>query len=141
MGATLNVQLSPGGTQCFSMPASGWSSIGTGGYKYKDSDLANGPVKIAIVKGQGDRMSIKVIAKNGGATPIRLTPGNPTLTYAANLRVTANFNAPEYCSSTGTASPTKNDSSKFQVKNDTGTACMVAACSPSGAFLDPRTLF
>jgi len=43
-GATLHIKLTPGGDQCVSMPASGWSTIGNIGFKYKDMALANGPV-------------------------------------------------------------------------------------------------
>ena len=49
-GATLRIQLTPGGDQCVSMPASGWSAIGTIGFKYKDATLTNGPVKVAQIK-------------------------------------------------------------------------------------------
>src|SRR5262249_53330575 len=34
-GAKLRVQLTPGGDQCVSMPASGWTAISTLGFKYK----------------------------------------------------------------------------------------------------------
>src|SRR5688572_3418979 len=39
-GATLRIVLTSGGDQCVTMPASGWSPIGTIGFKYKDSALA-----------------------------------------------------------------------------------------------------
>src|SRR4026208_922068 len=42
-GAPLPLVLAPGGGQCVTMPASGWSPIGSIGFKYKDTTLANGP--------------------------------------------------------------------------------------------------
>src|SRR5262245_41503345 len=44
-GAQLSVVLSAGGNQCFVMPASGWKTIGSIGFKYKDRKLVNGAVK------------------------------------------------------------------------------------------------
>jgi len=41
--------------QCFPMPASGWSAIGTLGYKYRDTRLSSGPVKNAQIKKLQDR--------------------------------------------------------------------------------------
>src|SRR5262245_6291840 len=49
-GATFHVVLSPGGDQCFTLPASGWSNISDLGFKYKDPQLANGAVKVASIK-------------------------------------------------------------------------------------------
>ena len=39
-----------GGSQCMLLPSSGWSPISTIGRKYKDPTLANGPVKVALIK-------------------------------------------------------------------------------------------
>ena len=46
-GATLHIQLTPGGDQCVTMPALSWVAISTIGFRYKDATLANGPVKVA----------------------------------------------------------------------------------------------
>src|SRR4029453_3668320 len=35
-GASFNVVIGGDGSQCMTMPASGWSAIGTQGFKYKD---------------------------------------------------------------------------------------------------------
>ena len=136
-GASFNIVLSPGGTQCMTLPASGWSPIGTQGFKYKDAQLANSPVKVAIIKKTpSGNFLLKVLAKSAAIT---VAPGNPTASYGTNFTINAGDN---YCASTGTATPTKNDEKKFLVKNDTGTACTAAACSsPSGAFLDSSAAF
>jgi hypothetical protein len=136
VGATLNVALTPGGTQCFDMPASGWSPISTLGYKYKDAALANGPVKVAsIKKTPSGAFLIKTILKGSGATTIDIVPGNPTASYATNFALGG---GDSYCSGTGTATPKPNDDKTFKVVNDTAPAsCAVAACgSPSGSFVD-----
>jgi len=138
-GASFNVAIGGDGTQCLSMPAgSNWTAISTLGYKYKDPDLVNGPIKVAIIKKTpSGNFILKVIAKNPGIT---LTLPNPVLSYGTNFKI--NGGGDEYCSSTGTAIPTKNDDKTFLVKNDTGTACTALACSsPSGAFLDASAAF
>lgn len=135
-GATLHIALTPGGDQCFSMPASGWTPISTIGFKYKDAALANGPVKVASIKKTPSGVFlVKTILKGNGPTSIDVVPGNPTLTYATNLAVGG---GDSYCAGTGTATPNPNDEKTFKVVNDTAPAsCGVVACaSPSGAFLE-----
>lgn len=136
-GATLHVVLTPGGDQCFSMPASGWSAISDIGFKYKDKSLANGPVKVAsIKKTPSGVLQIKAVLKGSGAVPISIAPGDPTDTYGTNLTIEG---GDSYCSGTGTATPKPNDEKTFKVVNDTAPAsCTVGACeaSPSGAFVD-----
>lgn len=136
-GASFNIALTPGGTQCMSLPSSGWTSL-PGGFKYKDAQLDNGPVKVAMIKATpSGNFLLKVIAKSAAIT---VAPGNQTATYGTNFKI--NAGGDEYCASTGTATPTKNDEKKFLVKNDTGTACTAAACSsPSGAFLEASVAF
>ncbi len=122
-GATFNLQLTPGGTQCFSMPASGWSANGPQGFKYKDPQLANGPVKVAQIKATpSGNFQIKIIAKGSGIT---VTPGNPTTSYATNFSISG---GDEYCGSSGSATPAPNDANTFNVVNDDGTACSLGPC-------------
>jgi len=136
-GATFNLQLSPGGTQCFQLPASGWRSIGPAlgpvrGYRYDDHQLLNGPIKVALIlKKSGGTLLVKVKARGPAVTVI---PGNPTLTYGVNFSVKGTGD--QYCASTGTATPAPNSATTFHVGNDNNGACTLAACSPSGAFLD-----
>src|SRR5688572_12909621 len=78
-GATLRIRLLPsnhcsvppcvdgGGDQCFILPASGWSPVGSLGFKYKDATLANGAVKVASIKRTpSGAFLIKVIAQGAG---------------------------------------------------------------------------
>jgi hypothetical protein len=134
-GATLRVALTSGGDQCFDLPAGNWSSIGSIGFKYKDADLSDGAVKVAqIKKTPSGNFLIKAILKGNGPQGITVAPGNPTATYAVNLKI---GNGDAYCSGSGTAVPDPNDAKTFKVKNDTTPAgCSIAACSASGAFLD-----
>ena len=136
-GATFTLTLTPGGTQCANLPASGWSSTPVG-FKYKDPQLANGPVKVALIKQTpSGKFLLKVIEKSSQVTP---APGNPTATYGTSFEIGGSGD--QYCSSTGTATPKKNDEKKFLVNNDTGVACTTSCGgSPSGAFLDAASGF
>ena len=122
-GASFNLQLTSGGTQCFTLPASGWSALGTQGYTYKDPQLANGPVKVAQIKATPSGVfQIKLVAKGDGIT---VTPGNPTTSYATNFSVVG---GDEYCGSSGSATPNPNDAITFNVVNDDGTTCTLPPC-------------
>jgi hypothetical protein len=135
-GATFHVVLSPGGDQCFTLPASGWSPVSDIGFKYKDPSLANGAVKVAMIKKTPSGVFlVKVILKGSGSESIDVVPGNPTLTYGTNFAVGG---GDSYCSGTATATPNPNDEKTFKVVNDTAPAsCTASACaSPSGAFVD-----
>ena len=135
-GASFNVVIGGDGTQCMNLPSSGWSPISDLGFKYKDPTLANGPVKVALIKKTpSGNFLLKVITKNN-----TVQPGDPTTTnYGTNFHINS---GDDYCASTGTATPTKNTPAKFLVKNDTGIVCTATACSsPSGAFVDESALF
>jgi hypothetical protein len=118
-GATLRIQLTAGGAgadQCVTMPASGWSAIGTIGFKYKDATLTHGPVKVAqIKKTPSGTFLMKALLKNGGPASIAITPGNPTDYYATNFTLGM---GDEYCGGTGSATPNPNDATTFKVSND-----------------------
>jgi hypothetical protein len=128
-GATLRVALTPGGDQCFSLPALGWSPISTIGFKYNDPTLTNGPIKVgSIKKTPAGVFLIKVIMKGNGPTLINIVPGDPTTSYATNLALGG---GDSYCAGTGTAIPNPNDENNFRVVNDTPPgSCAVAACAP-----------
>jgi hypothetical protein len=129
-GATFTISLTPGGTQCVNLPASGWEATNVG-FKYKDPSLANGPVKVALIKQTpSGNFLLKVIAKSAAIT---VAPGNPTTTYGTNFEINS---GDEYCASTGTGTVKKNDDKTFLVKDDNGTLCTTSCSSPSGAFLD-----
>jgi hypothetical protein len=127
-GAQVNIELDPGGTQCFQMPAAGWKAIKTFGFKYKDTKLAQGAVKVAQIKKtkKGDFI-LKLVILGKGATPINVAPGNPTTTYGVNFEING---GDEYCSGTGTATPKKNKTKIFKVVKDTEPAtCPLLPCS------------
>jgi len=127
-GARLRLLLSPnGGDQCVAMPAAGWSAVGTIGFKYTDAALANGPVKVAIVKKTpSGTFLLKALLKNGGPTSITVQPGNPSTTYATNFALGL---GDEYCGGTATATPDPNDAVTFKVSNDGAPAGCASACS------------
>lgn len=139
-GATFNIQLTPGGSQCFQLPSgANWDIIGTPmntrGYRYSDSLTG---IDAIIKEAASGKLLLKFRAK--GAT-LTVGPGNPTLAYALNLSVKG-IGGDEYCATTGTATPGPNSETKFIVRQDDNGACTLAACSPSGAFLeDSRSLF
>lgn len=129
-GASFFISIGGDGTQCINLPASGWSATPVG-FKYKDPQLANGPVKVALIKKTpSGNFLLKVIAKGSG---ISVVPGDPTTGYNTNFKI--NGGGDEYCASNGSATPTKNTDKKFLVKDDDGTTCVAACSSPSGAFL------
>ena len=115
-GATLRIQLMLGGDQCVSLPAAGWSAVGSLGFKYKDAALANGPVKKALIKKTASgTLLIKALLKTGGPTDISVLPGDPTTTYATNLALGT---GDDYCGGTSTATPDPNDATTFKVTDD-----------------------
>ena len=134
-GASFNVDIGGDGTQCMLMPQSGWSAISTIGFKYKDPQNANGPVKVALIKETpSGNFLLKVITKGN-----TVVPGDPTTSYNTNFKI--NGGGDEYCASDGSATPTKDTAEKFLVKSDDGVACTTACSSPSGAFLEVAAAF
>jgi len=132
-GATLALKVDAH-TQCFFMPASHWSRQGSS-YKYKDP--GGGPVKTARIKQMGNgKLQNKVVIVGSGIT---ITPPNPGHQGDTNFFIPAGAS---YCASTtgGTIKP--NDARTFKARNAPApAACYVAACSPSGAFLDDAAPF
>jgi hypothetical protein len=127
-GASLHLVLAPGGDQCINMPASGWSPIGSIGFRYSDSTLANGPVRVAqIKKTPSGNFLIKAVLKNGGPTPIGVVPGGPSTSYAVNFAMPS---GDEYCGGSAGAIPNPNNATTFKVSNDGAPAGCAAACTP-----------
>ena len=142
-GAKLKVKLDSN-TDCFAMPASGWTAVSTLGFKYKDATGVNGPVKVAFIKktGSGTFMNKAVVLAKFGPGPqphITVVPPNPGVEADVNFHIGG---GDEYCASYpgGLANP--NDAKTFKVKDapDPGT-CAVSACSPSGAFVEETSDF
>jgi hypothetical protein len=134
-GITLIIDGGPQ-SQCVDLPSSGWTTTPVG-FKYKDADLVNGPVKVALIKKTpSGKFLLKVIAKGSG---IAVAPGNPTTSYSTTFEINS---GDQYCASTGAGEVKKNDDKTFLVKNDTGIACLTTCpLSPSGAFLDESAPF
>ena len=131
-GAKLKVRLDAN-TDCYDMPAGGWSAIGTLGFKYKDATGAYGPVKLASIKKTPSGiflMKAKITGRNG---PITVIPPDPGIQADTNFSLGG---GDEYCSTFG-GSIGPNDDKTFKATNAPApTVCNVTACSPSGAFLD-----
>jgi hypothetical protein len=136
-GATLAMSLAAA-TQCFHLPASGWSPAGNVGFKYRDTTGAHGPVKVALIKRSGSAVfQVKaVILGRLGSIDI-VPPGTGIPQGATNLRV----GTTQYCGSTAGGTLRPNDAKTFKVQNAPPPAsCAVAPCSPSGAFLDENDM-
>lgn len=136
-GAKLKVKLDSN-TDCYDLPASGWTPVSTIGFKYKDPTGANGPVKTAFIKKtkSGVFQSKAVILGKFGPGPqphITVVPPDPGVEADTNFSI---GNGDEYCASFPGATADPNDAKGYKVKNtpDPDT-CAVSACSPSGAFL------
>jgi len=130
-GAKLRIRLVPGGDQCVTLPSTGWTQMGTIGYRYKDSALVNGPVRTASIKKKLTGVfQIQAILIGSGITVV---PGNPTVEYTTNLALGA---GDDYRSGSGGAPPGANDAQAFKVKNETGVVSTIGPCSPGGAFLE-----
>lgn len=133
-GASFLVGFLGGDTQCISLPSSQWEPV-SGGFRYRDPTNSFGAVRRGLIKrSQTGNFTLKLIATHAGIQP----PG-PATAYFTNFKV--NGGGDEYCASTGSATPTKNDATTFLVKRDDGTACQPACSSPSGAFLDTSAPF
>jgi hypothetical protein len=141
-GATLRVRLQVsnhcsvppcedgGGDQCFILPSSGWSPIGSIGFKYKDAALVNGAVKVASIKRTpSGNFLVKVIAQGAG---IGLFLEDEIGFYGLNLSL---LDGDDYQTGSGGAVPKPNDSRTFRVKSEDNGASQ-PPCSPSGAFVD-----
>jgi hypothetical protein len=119
-----------GGDQCFDLPASAWSPIGSIGFKYTDPALANGAVKVVSIKHTpAGTFVVKALLEGAG---IDLFLEDEIGFYGLNLALGG---GDAYFSGSGGATPKPNDSQTFRVRNEDGTASL-SACSPSGAFVD-----
>jgi hypothetical protein len=131
-GATFKVKLDSV-TQCFSMPAIGWSR-NRRGYRYTDPTGTYGPVKMAQWRrGGGDLVNrVVVVGKNG---QLDVVPPDPGTEADTNFHVVSS--GQDYCASTAGGAIRPNDAKSFRTKNAPApAACNVSACSPGGAFLD-----
>jgi hypothetical protein len=133
-GATLNVDFG-GNTQCFRMPAQGWTVMNAG-YKYSDNLGLYGPVKRAIVKRTRSAFQAKITALGKLDGGIAITPPGPGVPGYTNLKF-GSVNSAVYCGSTAGGSVKPNTPKVYKVKNAPAPpSCAIPTCSPSGAFLD-----
>lgn len=140
-GATFEVVLEPAlvgdsvSQQCFSLPAAGWSAIGSLGWKYKDKTGANGAVKTATVKRTPSGTFILKVVALGRFGPITVAPPTRTAEARAVFRIGG---GDRYCSLFG-GTVGANAVSGFTAKNaEAPSSCGGAflVCSASGAFVD-----
>jgi hypothetical protein len=133
-GATLRVSLGDADEQCFDLPASGWSSLGALGFKYHDVHGPGAAVSASIEK---EVFSGDVILKwklRGVKGTLDVVPQAGTPSFAVNFHIVG---GDEYCAggptpSKGTSTDVVYDVSRVPAPP----SCGVAACSPSGTFLD-----
>jgi hypothetical protein len=131
-GATFNLQLDAT-SQCFFMPASGWTRNGPG-WTYKDRSGANGPVKLARIRQTNNGATENKVILTGANGQIDIVPPNPGNEANANFRIS---NGGHYCTSTAGGTIRPNDARTFKAKKAPApAACYATACSPNGAFLD-----
>lgn len=143
-GATLEVVLSgtTPSSQTFTLPpgAAFWSALGTVGFKYKDTGLVNGPIKLLIVKKTtSGNFILSALGKGSGSGPLNLVPPN-TGTEARVRFIPGDGDG--YCAAFGgvaggTLDP--NTNKVFKAKNPTAEG--PCPPSPSGAFVDLASLF
>lgn len=113
-------------TQTFSLPAGAafWKVIG-GGFKYKDSDGVNGPVKTLIIKKSGGGTFLLKATGKAAVQPINLVPPNT----GTSADVSLSIGNTKYCTSFGGAAGGEldpNDEKTFKAKNATAEV----ACPP-----------
>ena len=79
-GAVLKIALSgtTPSSQSFTLPAGApfWTTLGTVGFKYKDKDLVNGPIKLLIMKKTGSGTFLLTMLANGSVGALNLVPPN-----------------------------------------------------------------
>jgi len=134
-GATLEVKLGNGTMQCFHLPAAGWVPILTRGYRFTDFTGASGVTKLTI-KSTGPNGFVLVIhaAQRRGGTIINVLPQAGTTRFDLNLALGG---GDEYCAGGPTPGGSTNTDTVYNVRAMPAPgACGVAACSPSGAFLN-----
>lgn len=79
-GATLKISLSgtTPSSQTFTLPAGTtyWTALGSVGFKYKDTDLVNGPIKTLLYKKTGSGTFLLTVLAKGSTGALTLVPPN-----------------------------------------------------------------
>jgi hypothetical protein len=138
-GASFSVVMEPaigvGSQQCFTLPASGWSAIGSLGFKYKAATGTPGAIKRAVIKRTPSGTFLLKVLALGRLGAVDVVP--PTRTAAADVRFRLGA-GDGYCSVFGGDFKADNVSG-FKAKDAPAPGSCGGAflgCSPSGAFLD-----
>ena len=133
-GVKLRVSLGGGDEQCFDLPASSWSSLGPLGFKYHNVQGPGAAVNATIEKEVGSGDVILRWKLRGAKGPLDVVPQAGTPSFAANFRI---GDGDEYCVGGPTPANAKNRDDIYDVSGlPAPPTCGVAACSPSGAFLN-----
>src|SRR5262245_22301191 len=134
-GARLNLKLDAV-TQCFLMPRSGWAPRSHRTFSYDDPLGTYGPVRKATLKQNGSGAIQNKVVIVGDHGPVYIVPPGPGVQGDGNFTIGGGT---QYCSSTAGGTIRPNDARTFKARNAPAPAsCNVAACSPSGAFLDEK---
>jgi hypothetical protein len=125
-GASLSVRL--GATsQCFGLPATGWSALGAFGFKYSDLRGASGPVKAARINKTAAgvfRIKVVILGRNG---LVSVVPPGSSGQADMNFRLGSGA---EYCASSAGGTLTST-ATIFKVTHAPApTACNIPACVP-----------
>ena len=132
-GATLRVRLGSENAQCFQLPALGWASIGSLGFRYKDFD-GPGAVTAASIKKTPSGVFLVKLRVSGRTGPLDVVPQAGAASFDLNLTLGG---GDSYCAGGPTPPGATNTDRAYKAKDvDAPAACGVTACSPSGAFLD-----
>ena len=133
-GATLEVKLANGTMQCFHLPAAGWAPIGNFGYRFTDFTGTSGVTKATIKRTGPGGFGLVIRATGKRGATIDVLPQSGTTGFDLNLALR---DGDAYCAGGATPVGATNTDTVYNVKDVPAPGvCGVAACSPSGAFLD-----
>lgn len=133
-GAKLRVSLGDNDAQCFDLPASSWKSLGPLGFKYHNVHGPGAAVNASIEKELGTGDLILKWKLRGAKGPLDVVPQAGTPSFAVNFRI---GDGDEYCAGGPTPATATNTDVVYQVSAlPAPPTCGIAACSPSGAFLN-----
>jgi hypothetical protein len=137
-GAKLHVKMGNGSEQCFDLPAANWSPISSFGYHYT-SFAGPGAVTAASIKKTPSGVFIMKLRLSGKVGPVDVVPQAGTTRFDLNLSLGG---GDQYCAGGPTPPGATNTDKTYRAQNlPAPTSCGIAACSPSGAFLDPDATF
>jgi hypothetical protein len=123
-GATLSI-ITAAGSQCFALPAAGWSGDAVKGFKYKGKLVPGNPAVSATFKQSGSGVFQQKTVLKGKGGPIN----DLHVANSANVIFNVDGNATHYCTNFG-GTISKNDAKLFKaVKAPAPGACGPSACA------------